>query len=91
MFTRGLMHDCHWMSVGTISKRTVPRMAKLRLEGREDASTARRWQIRAPRSWPVRIMGIGEEEGGSREERVVRREVPVLRLSWGPGRGEERP
>jgi hypothetical protein len=66
-------------------------MAKLRLEGREDASTARRWQIRAPRSWPVRIMGSGEGEGGSKEERVVRREVPVLRLSWGPGRGEERP
>jgi hypothetical protein len=73
-----------------MSSRMAPWMLK---EGWMEASTARWCMIRAPRSWPVRIMGVGVEEGidGRREERVVRREVPVLRLSWGPGRGEERP
>jgi len=36
-------------------------------------------------------MGIRVLEEGRREERVVRREFPVLRLSWGPGRGADRP
>ena len=74
-----------------MSRRIVPRMLKFRCKGRERASTARRWQIRAPRSWPVRIMGTGVVKEGRREVRVARREFPVLRLSWGPERGAERP
>jgi hypothetical protein len=87
------MQDCHWTRVGTMSRRMVPWMEKFRWVGRveEEKSTARRWLMRAPRSWPRRIKGIGELEEGRREDRVARREFPVLRLSWGPGRGADRP
>ena len=82
------MQDCHWIRVGTTSRRIVPRMVKLVWRV---VSTARRWQMRAPRSWPQRIMGLEVVEDGRAEERVVRMDSPVLRLSCDPGRGEERP
>lgn len=76
-----------------MSIRTVPMTVKLRVwnrdeeesEGGWEKSTARRWAMRAPLSWPPRMMRLGEDE----EVAVVlktfdsasRRAVPTERLS----------
>ncbi len=77
---------CHWKRVGTISSRIAPSILKLEW-GRETAS---RWQILAPRSWPAMMMDV-LSLSGRRALRVSSRATPVLSLSCGPGRGDERP
>ena len=67
----------------------VPRTVRLRslysvgecVEGCEK-STERRWQIRAPRSWPPRITFRGDDEDlvSKTEARTSRRAVPTERF-----------
>lgn len=61
---------------------------RLRSRGRETES---RCEMRAPRSWPQRMMACGVVEGGRRESRVEIRALPVAILVCGVERGEERP
>ena len=70
-----------------MSKRTLPRI--MNVESLTE-STAKRWQIRAPRSWPMRMMGC-LLMWAKRERREVRMVDPTLRLSCGPWSGWERP
>jgi len=50
-----------------------------------------RWQIRAPRSWPIIMIGRGNGDEGMREFRVERRAWAWLVLLCGVESGEERP
>jgi hypothetical protein len=63
----GLASDDHCVVMGMISRITVPTMsqaARAALGGPGmERSVARRWQMRAPRSWPPRMMGMGVESG----------------------------
>lgn len=70
-----------------MSRKIAPLMLKLE---EFPPSTARRWEMRAPLSWPPII--IGTSFSWERwERRALRIASPVLRLSCAPGRGEERP
>jgi len=80
---------CHCTNVGTISRRIVPLssnfLLKSKFGGGLEKSTARRWHILAPRSWPRRIIGMREDdccEGDwwRTEWRGLRIDRPVLRL-----------
>lgn len=78
------------MMVGTISRRIVPVTL---MNGEVMASTDRRWQIRAPRSWPARMMhgNCNVLHFWRRILRALRISLPTLRLEWGVERGGERP
>jgi hypothetical protein len=56
----------------------------------EGLSTARRWQILAPRSWPPIMRGTLVDEG-SMEERILRMARDWLVLEWGIERTADRP
>lgn len=71
----------HCAVVGTMSSMVTPRMGCWPREGvGEDwlASTASRWQMRAPRSWPPRMVGRWGPKIWVRAEIRV---LPMERLS----------
>jgi hypothetical protein len=75
-----------------MSRMMVPLRLNLELRfGERGRETERRCEMRAPQSWPQRMMGCGALEDGRMEWRVKRIACPVADLVCAMERGEERP